>query len=306
MEINGLKISAASEQQFLKSLELFPCSYHPASNLETGNNPDGSPFVILPLAAKRLWFFTYCKENGKVGKIIPECGNTQFNVCSLEGMSIGFVTAKASIYMDEALIGIGEAGQAFNACNMADLSNVIQSVTGLAQSKALTNAGFGSVDRLDIVPVENPPVTGGNAPGTGYPFIYSAASTPSSASNIPGVPPVGNAQSNPPAGNMPVPPPQHGYTGQPPQGNPVVGTPNTQKAFEMLGGKVDELTLAKRTPYPLRGQYSGKPLGELPTKSLEFLVNKLGGELTADVAAAQAAAKLILQDRQKTSGRAIP
>lgn len=287
MEINGLTVTAASEQQFIKSLEVYPCSYHPAVNLEACNNPDGSQCVILPLAAKRLWFFTYCKEAGKLGKIIPECGEVKFNIGSTDGGSVGFVTAKASIFMDDVFIAAGEAGQAFICTNLGDMGNLVQSVTGLAQSRALTNAGFGTVDRLDVIcpgnstgdPTGTPSGNGGNS-GNPLPFTYP-----------------GSAGTNEPA--APAPSTQQ-FTGM-----PGVNTA-TQQTFEMLGGMIDELTMAKRTPYPMRGQYAGKPLGELPTNALEFLVKYNSARASQDILTAQAAARAILQDRQKASGKAIP
>ena len=272
-------MTQASKQQLTDSLKIRPCSYNPSEQLELVTNPDGSMVIILPLSCKRLWFFTYCQENGKQGKTQVEHSEVTVN------NGLGFITSKASVYIDDVMIADGAAGLAVDLNNMADMSNCIQSVTGMALSKALSNAGFGTVDRFYVDQIPIPCGDSNAAHNAPLPFTYQETPAPIQQGT-----PCTNAA--PPASSPAA----------MPSANPAA--PQTASLFEMLGGVPDALAQAKSMVYPLRGKCSGMMLGSMKSNELEYFLKQHGNTATPQIAAAANAARLILEERQKQSGKA--
>lgn len=279
MENNNISMTLASKQQLNDSLKIRHCSYNPSEQLELVTNSDGSMVILLPLSCKRLWFFTYCQENGKQGKTQVEHSAVTAN------NGLGFITSKASVFIDDVMIADGAAGLAVDLNNIADMSNCIQSVTGMALSKALSNAGFGTVDRFYVDQIPTPCGDSNAAQNAPLPFTYQEPAAP--------------VQQGMPCTNAaPQVPTQDVMPGT----NAVAST--TAPLFEMLGGVPDALAQAKSTVYPLRGKCSGMMLGSMKSNELEYFLRQHGNSTTPQIAAAANAARLILEERQKQSGKA--
>lgn len=271
MNYKNYEIDPASEQMWKQSLNINGCSYQPNDVFEVYDNGVGNPPAIgLPLSAKRLWFFTYCKENNISGRIIPKFDPSQ-NLLMNSDMKIGdspfiFITAGAEIYLNDTLVATGYAGQAIPIGNLADLSNAVQSVTGSAQSKALTNAGFGTVDRLAIAKFD----------GTSHEI--------SATSPLPfTVPETLNNTSEPTQKNEPQ-------------------DSDTATLFEQLGGDT-ELAKAKAMPFPNRGHFMGNPIGTLPTKVLELFLKNGNNLSNPSLISTVNAVKMVLEDRESCNGK---
>lgn len=298
MIINGheFAVNTAFVEMLAESLKVRPCSYDPTPHLEVYTDSTGAVTGFgLPLACKRLWFAAYCQEQGLVGQIIPELLNNEFRVIDIEIEENGqkklvpryYTSAKANIYLDGNLVSTGFASHCF-PFSEASIAIANQTVTSNAISKALSNAGFGTVDfgkLADSSPTPNPapdenaqlPFETAFDPAPAVPAPASESAAPASVSAAPAA--MSTTQSTP------------------------VQQHKMQSLFAQLGGVDDELSRAKATLYPLRGYYAGKPLGELPTNALETLTRKQSAE--PNVQAAQNAAILILEDRKKANGKAI-
>lgn len=286
------------KQIFQTSLQVHKCSYDPTNDLrELPGNNDNTLRCHLPLEAKALLFFMHCQENGKTGKIITSDYQMQtFTTPQIPLM--GFITVQADVYIDDMLVGSAIAGQSCDISNTADMDNVIQYTSGLAKSRALTNAGFGIVGGTDVdaslyasqngasLPFTMGNNTAGNvAPSQGTTPPNSAGYAPTNPGTANGFAP-GNSYQQPNAGHNPAP----------------AGDPSQVNLFQQLGGQVDALTQAKTMTYPLTGYYQGKTLGSLNTRALEALANKATNDPAIN--AAVQAARLILEDRNKANGKA--
>lgn len=280
------------KQLFDASLKVYPCSYNPTSDLtELPGRKEGTVRCHLPLEAKALRFFMYCQENGKCGKILTSDYRME-TFTTPQTPLLGFVTVDAKVYIDDMLVGSATAGQSCDISNFSELDNVIQYTSGLAKSRALSNAGFGIVGGTDV--------------------DASLAALPIGA-NQPTVI-VTDPSSNPavPTGNMSAGFQNYGlqnssgYVPAPSVNGPSApaptGDPSQVNLFQQLGGQVDPLTQAKTMPYPLNGQYKGQSLGSLNTRTLQFLANKATNDPALE--AAVQAARLVLADREKASGKA--
>lgn len=278
---------------FAKSLKVHQCSYDPTLDLK--EFPESNPGTVrchLPLEAKALMFFQYCEEQGKVGRIITSDYKMETFTTPQSGL-LCFVTVKADIYIDNLLAGSAVAGQCCDIGSTASMDTVIQFTSGLAKSRALSNAGFGIVSGTDVDAslVADPSnsnvsyTVGMNTVGN---VIPTQGMDPAAAATS-AMPTQNNGWVNPGQAN--------GYNP-----NPASATePSQVNLFQQLGGQMDALTQAKAMPYPLSGQYQGNALGSIPTRTLEFLANKA----TTDprVEAAVQAARLILADRNKANGK---
>lgn len=278
MKINGNEIAVrtAFTEMLAKSLEVRPCSYNPMEHLELYTDAMGAATSVgLPLPCKRLWFETYCREQNPPlsRKITTELLDKEFRVIETPNGPRFFIMAKADVYIEDNLAGTGYAGYCFPQ-DEASVSNAIQTVTGMALSKALSNAGFGVVDRGDLISGNPAPSGDGssNAGTSAVPFQFGEDS------------PSGNAGGSTAATTSPMQAQMH-------------------ELFAQLGGQDDELTRAKQHIYPLRGYYAGKHMGELNDSALENLLKR--DSTDPSVLSAQAAARLILEDRKKASGKAI-
>ena len=282
MIINGhdFAVNAAFEEMLAESLKVRPCSYDPTKHLEVYTDSTGAVNGFgLPLSCKRLWFAAYCNETGKVGQIIPDLIDRELKRIDAED-ALGnpipryYTSAKADVYLDGELVGSGFASYCFPRTE-EKISNANQVVTGLAISKALSNAGFGVVDRGDLA---DPAPKGPSAADLNSPLPYTVGEN---AGPIPTAPANPAPESAAPAQNQQM---------------------EMQNLFAQLGGKDDELTRAKQTPYPMNGYYKGQPMGGLPASKLEYFVTKEFKDPA--MKAAQDAARLILEDRKKANGKA--
>ena len=296
MKINGneVAVKTAFVEMLEKSLAVRPCSYKPLEHLELNVDVMGAATsVSLPLSCKRLWFETYCREQDPPlsRKITTELLNEgKFLEIDTPNGPRFFLQASSEVYIEGEVVGTGLAGYCFPK-DEASISNAIQTVTGRALSKALSNAGFGVVDRGELdsgsAPAPNPGPAPQNVGSTeGLPFHVGENSAPPANSTSPAPAPAPAApvpENNAPASEQQM---------------------EMQNLFAQLGGVNDELTRAKQVPYPLRSyKYAGKKMGELPESALESLLTKESTD--PKIVAAKAAAKLILEDRKKYSGKAI-
>lgn len=280
------------KQLFDASLKIYPCSYNPTSDLtELPGRKEGTVRCHLPLEAKALRFFTYCQENGKCGKILTSDYRME-TFTTPQIPLLGFVTVDAKVYIDDILVGSATAGQSCDISNSADMDNVIQYTSGLAKSRALSNAGFGVVGGTDVDASLGAIPSGANQPTT---MGTDPAGNPTApiGNGSPGFQNYGSQNST-------------GYTPAPgvsyPSAAAPAGDPSQVNLFQQLGGQIDPLTQAKTMPYPLNGQYKGQSLGSLNTRTLEFLANKATNDPIIE--AAVQAARLVLADRAKASGKA--
>lgn len=257
---------------FQASLQIHPCSYDPTSDLKPfPGNDENSLRCIMPLESKATRFYLYCEEHQKTGRILTSDYHID-TYSTPEGLT-GFATVTAQVYIDDTLVGSAVAGQSFLIGNHKEMDCVLQMASGLAKSRALTNAGFGTVSGTDL---------------------DSSSTVPNPNMSVPTNFNPGNVQA--PAGstaNNFVPPPA-------PIADPA--QQDMQAAFAQLGGQNDPLTQAKATPYPLSGYYQGKALGSLKTYILERFVSQ---PTNPNIAAAQDAARLILEERRNSSGSAL-
>ena len=283
MNINEIKMCDASKQQLADSLKIRSCSYDPTEQLELNCDTNGSMLFLMPLSCKKLWFFTYCQEKGKKGKVSIE--HTDLNGAA----NLGFISSKATVYIDEEVVGEGYAGRGVDLNSLVDMTNCIQSVTGMALSKALSNAGFGIVEKFYVDSSPVPSSETERSEDVPVPFDYQEPAENAKAAPTP-------SKNSAPTANI-APPSQRSEPGQEEHSGQM-------SAFEMLGGKVDPLTQAKSFLYPINGRLKGSPLGQMKTAHLEYLVSNYSTTSDPSVAAAVNAAKLILNDRLKASGKA--
>lgn len=292
MTLKGYNISPSSESLFQKSKTINPANgFDPTDQFELYDNADGSVSLGLPLSAKRVWFYTYCQEKNKVGQIIPHFSiaeNMVFNesMKAYEQTSNTFVplmliTASCDVIIDNIVVAQGHAGRAVCLSNYIELNNCIQAVTGLAQSKALTNAGFGTVDSLQI-----DPNSGAASNGVKEPFTMGAEG------ELPFTMGMAEMRSGVSANSTSA-----------TQANPAAAAQSSPMSdlFAQMGGN-PALAAAKATPCPLRGYYQGTPLGELKTEVLKKLVTSNPSAPSETFIEARNAAKLILDDRASFSG----
>jgi hypothetical protein len=150
--MNNMKIPAEWKALFDAAKNIRPCSFDPSAYLVPGDVVEGrAPSVYLPLDAKRVWFHTYCNEQGVKGTIINEEPNIRCDLVHSNGAKIGFITCNCNIIIDDVVVANATAGQAVFVDNLGDLTMAVQNCSGSAQSRALSNAGFGAVSGTDLV-----------------------------------------------------------------------------------------------------------------------------------------------------------
>lgn len=128
---------------------------------------DGSVAAFISSDSKSILFYDDCAKNGKTGRIIND--EVAFHPF---GPDFVLVEAKAYIYIDDVLKGSAVAGQMFQV-GSPDMDRVVQFASGLAKTRALSNAGYGVVSTVSIPGTPNTPgpdISGfqGN-PGMEYP-----------------------------------------------------------------------------------------------------------------------------------------
>ena len=155
--MENMKIPQEWMALFKAANSIRPCSFDPTPFLRPGDVVEGrAPSVHLPLDAKRVWFHTYCNEQGVKGYIL--CGEPKinFDLTHSNGAKVGFVTCDCNIVIDDVVVANACAGLAVFVDNITDLSMAIQNCSGTAQSRALSNAGFGAVSGTELVTNDNP------------------------------------------------------------------------------------------------------------------------------------------------------
>ena len=171
--MENMKIPQEWMALFKAGNSIRPCSFDPTPFLRPGDVVEGrAPSVHLPLDAKRVWFHTYCNEQGVKGYIL--CGEPKinFDLTHSNGAKIGFVTCDCNIVIDDVVVANACAGLAVFVDNITDLSMAIQNCSGTAQSRALSNAGFGAVSGTELVTNDNP------TPSCLLPWVAKAKPTP--------------------------------------------------------------------------------------------------------------------------------
>lgn len=156
---NGVNISKPMQLAFAASQRLSGSRYDPMPNLQYSENADGAVSYYISADDKALMFYDYCVSNNIVGRII----NDEITMHPMGEYVL--VEAKAYVYQGEILKGTGVAGQTFRVGEVADMDRVIQFASGLAKSRALTNAGYGIISRTDVAtPSLNPAQPSGSPP----------------------------------------------------------------------------------------------------------------------------------------------
>lgn len=151
MELTNFNTPQEWLTMFEDAKKVRPCSFNPTPYLKTSDATETrGPNVFLPLEAKRTWFYTYCHETGAKGKILVSDPSITFDLSNNSNYRFGFVSSKCDIILDGEIVGNATAGLAFSIDNFGEMSNAIQNVTGTAQSRALSNAGFGAVSGTDM------------------------------------------------------------------------------------------------------------------------------------------------------------
>ncbi len=237
-------------ESFLRALQLntliYPCDFNPLDFLEIAENKDdfGQSFYtfVLPAGVKRLWFYNYCKKNNLKGQIIPDV-EVRFDMSNTTGAKMGYVLARCDIVIDGVTVGSAQAGQSVYLDNTRQMDGMVQFVTGAAQSKALTNAGFGAIpstapDLSGFTPGVVPAPTGSNE----EPFTFG------------------------PDGVQNVTAPQASVALSGPLQVPQAGQ-----------GNADPKEAAKQLVWPYEGNNKGKTLGEIlatSPRNLMWIVQK--------------------------------
>ena len=172
--VSGVTVPEHAVYAFSLSQQLTESDYIPPL-LDGDIGADGLPSVYVSGDSKALMFFDYCRKKGLNGRIIND--EVQLHLMG----EFGLVAAKAYVYIGDMLLGSGAAGQTFKVGNIPEMDCTIQTASGLAKSRALSNAGFGIVSQFKLqpqggqlpvgsIPAGNPP-----APATGSPVQQPAA-----------------------------------------------------------------------------------------------------------------------------------
>ncbi len=245
--MNNMKIPPEWAALFNMAKSIRPCAFDPTPHLVPGEVAEGkAPSVYLPLDAKRVWFHTYCTEKGVAGRI--HCGEPKinFDLAHSNGARIGFVYCNCDIIIDDVVVANATAGQAVFVDNLGDLTMAIQNASGSAQSRALSNAGFGAVSGTDLV-ADN--CNGADACGENIPLPFTTG---------------GDDHTNEPA---PVATKNYGATNIEPKSAtaPVVkAEPNPTATIPVAAPVFDELAKAKATVCRVRSRdWEGKSFGEI-------------------------------------------
>lgn len=172
VDINTTKLPAEVSDAFAWNTKLVSSSYQPMIQAET--RMDGSLSAFITADSKAILFFDDCKAKNQNGRII----NDEVTLHSFGDRVL--VIAKASVCVDDVIKGTAVAGQTFLIGNVEEMDQCVQFASGIARSRALTNAGYGVVSGVTL------PVPG-NAPGHSAPM--GDPNLPFRTDNIPGTAP---------------------------------------------------------------------------------------------------------------------
>lgn len=243
------------ELAFEKNKAIRACSYDPAANFEYVQDPYGVTKVYLAAQYKNLWFHTYCTETGKSGHIESD----DYSIMIFEAFGTGLVAAKARVYINGEMAGSGSSGAAFKLNNEDhSMDGAIQTATGGAQSRALSNAGFGAISSYEIFEPQKP-----NGTDLPYEFPEDPAIVGNGNPNPAGA--YANSGAPAVAPRNPMPGTGNGIKASD-NASTVSAGPNQQMAFfgnTAPAPAADPVEAAKNVIWPRSGHYSGKTLGEL-------------------------------------------
>lgn len=180
-----IDINAALPQEVVNAFKwnttLVSSDYQPVIQAEV--RQDGSMSAFITADSKAILFFNDCAKQNKTGRIINDDVTLHpFNEYVL-------VVAKASVCVDDVVKGTAVAGQVFQIGNCAEMDQCVQFASGIARSRALTNAGYGVVSSVTL------PAPNG---GTENPAPDGEAGLPFQTNNLVGAAP-GNPASAPTA-----------------------------------------------------------------------------------------------------------
>lgn len=142
INIKEISIPEESKKAFEWNQRLAQSAYQPPMQVEM--RADGSLAIFISADTKAVLFFDACQKAGKEGRIIND--DVTFNQFG----DMVMVQSKAYVYIDDVLKGTGVAGQCFRIGAESDMDLVVQYASGLAKSRALTNAGYGVVSSITI------------------------------------------------------------------------------------------------------------------------------------------------------------
>lgn len=237
VDIENVNLPQEVNEAFGWNTKLVSSSYTPMIQAE--QRMDGSVSAFITTESKAILFFEDCKANGKVGRIIND------EVTLMPFGEQVMVLAKASVCVDDVVKGTAVAGQSFRIGCVEEMDQCVQFASGIARSRALTNAGYGVVSGVTIpAPNGNPSdPPQGSIPGSpaGNPVL------PFRMDNLPGA----------------VPSPQAPVTA----GTTFAGTPATAPAVPPHGAAaapVDPLAWAKNVDWPTKRKTMGELLAMSP------------------------------------------
>lgn len=134
------------ESGFKASLNIRPCTYKPSLEIVPGYY-ENTVRGILSLEKKNTWYHTFCKENNKA----PCIDTSQYEIREMgtdeNGQKIFYVIVTAKVYIDGVLLSAEPAGQ---SGSYRELDSMLQFASGIAKSRALTSAGFGTISGSDF------------------------------------------------------------------------------------------------------------------------------------------------------------
>lgn len=250
VDIENVSLPQEVKEAFGWNTKLVDTSYTPMIQAE--QRMDGSVSAFITTDSKAILFFEDCKANGKIGRIInDEVTLTPF------GDQV-MVLAKASVCVDDVVKGTAVAGQSFRIGCVEEMDQCVQFASGIARSRALTNAGYGVVSGVTIpAPGTNP----GNPPqgdAPGSPATAGNPALPFRTDNLPGA-----ATGNPASGTAGA-----AFAGYPVPGVPhTAGTPAPGPVTPPPGDApvpIDPLAWAKNTLWPRKGKSMGELLAMSP------------------------------------------
>lgn len=200
VDIENISLPQEVNDAFGWNTKLVKTSYNPMIQAE--QRMDGSVSAFITTESKAILFFEDCKANGKTGRIIND------EVTLMPFGEQVMVLAKASVCVDDVVKGTAVAGQSFRIGCVEEMDQCVQFASGIARSRALTNAGYGVVSGVTI------PAPGGNPPqGT----VPGSSATEGAVTGNPASAPTGATF----AGN-----PASGAIMSPPGGTPAPNEPS--------------------------------------------------------------------------------
>lgn len=278
------------QKAFSKSLEVYPSSYKPELRVVDGYYP-GTVRCNLPLEEKAMLFHAYCYENKKVGTITTSNVSMQ-QFALTNGAQLLFVTVTADVLIDDKMVGSAVAGQQCFLDNFHDMDSIVQYASGIAKSRALSNAGFGIISGSDFDASGAEQNSSGLTPGMQTPPtqqpVTSNHSVPASTDASKNV--AGNAsaaQQKPAQGKTPP---------------PVSPQPNAQMTIPgTMPPSADPVEAAKNVICDMRGpDVNGKRMGDILTanpKKIIYIAETWKGN-----GPVKEAAKVLLEEAKKYAG----